>query len=249
MTEAQKKAMAEGRAKAAKERRDAKAMKPADMPVGHERDEAMRMVKDHLEERAANEFADMGGIDQTKLNRKDNEIQRHVVRRGPDRGQIPIQNPQPGYQYMRHPVVDSFSDNSARAAVRASIERAKSWGWELVTGNMPEDKDFEGNDAAGPSTARGVGDTCLWRITQENYDAMMRYDREMQDRQGQVEERLATIARNAGVNARGGDVSKDPYLQQVFGAAAAQPVTITSKFNEGDMRRGSIPGVPAPGMR
>ena len=244
MTDQQKKAMAAGRAAAAAKRRDAKNMKPADMEAGHSRDEAERMVKDHLEEQIDANADNIEAIDATKLNRKDNEIQRHIVRRGPDRGQIPVQNRQPGYEYMRHPVVDAFSDNSARAAVRASIERAKSWGWELVTGNMPEDSDFAGNDCASPSTARGIGDTCLWRITKENFDAMIAYDREMQDRQGQVEERLATIARNAGVNARGGDVSKDPYLQQVFGAAAAQPFTITSKFTEGDMRRGSIPGVP-----
>lgn len=253
MTDEQKKKMAEGRAKAALERKNAASIVPKDLPAGHDRDEARKMVADHLEERAETEAADLGieAIDASKLKQKDNEIQRHIVRKGPQSGTIPVENPQRGYRYMRHSVIGAFEDNSARAAVRLSLENAKSWGYEFVKGDDPEDSRFDGNDCAAGTSMRGIADTLLMRISEENYQRMMQYDANRRFRQGQVEERLAVIGQQVGLptHVSAGDFSKDPYMSQMFGKDKAAAEVYRSNFNEGDMRRGSIPGIPAPGAR
>jgi hypothetical protein len=211
--------------------------------VGDEQAEKIDKMADSLE-----------GIDPSKFARKDNEIQRHIHRSGPQRGQIPVENPQPGFVYMRHPHIGAFQTENARVAVRASLEEAFRWGWEYVDHDDPEDRKFKGNDCAAGTNRRGIGDVMTLRITVENFRKMQEYHREQQRRKGQVEERIVLLGAGAGVPAWGGDVSKDPNLAARFGAAAAQPIsrvysrdggqTATAQFTEGDIRRGSIPGVP-----
>jgi hypothetical protein len=242
LTDEHKKKLKDARAAARLLRENA--TKPADLPPGHDRNEAKKLAADvnaeQLDEMAQNSEA----IDETKFRQKDNEIQRHIVRSGPQRGQIPVENPQPGFKYMRHPHISAFQTENARVAVRASLDEAKSWGWEFVDHDDPEDARYKGNDCAAGTNRRAVGDVMTMRITIENYKKMEAYYKEKQRRQGLVEERIAMIGSQAGIAAWGGDVSQNPELARRFGASAAQPITITSQFNEGDMRRGSIPGLP-----
>src|ERR1017187_6601420 len=160
--------MRDGRVAAALARKNAE--NPADLPAGHERDEARRMVADQQAEQIEINAEALGieAIDESKLHRKDNEIQQHIVRKGPQSGNIPVQNPQPGWRYMRHSPIGSFEDNSAKAAVRQSLNTAKQWGWIFVgsveDSNPVEDGDFKGCDCAAGSDLRGVGDVLTMKI-------------------------------------------------------------------------------------
>jgi len=255
LTDEQKKAMRDGRVAAALARKNAE--KPADLPAGHERDEARRMVADQQAEQIEINAEALGveAIDESKLHRKDNEIQRHIVRKGPQQGNIPIQNPQPGWRYMRHSPIGAFEDNSAKAAVRQSLNTAKQWGWIFIgsaeDSNPVEDEDFKGCDCAAGSNLRGVGDVLTMKIREEDARAMDAYYRNIQDRQGYVEERLAMIGAAAGIPVWAGDVSKNPELAKRFGPEFSKPVSITSQFRADDLRPAGkgIPGYPPPGTR
>src|SRR5271166_2710835 len=108
------------------------ATKPADLPPGHDRKEAQKLAADIHAEQIDQMAENSEAIDETKFHQKDNEIQRHIIRSGPQRGQIPVENPQPGFVYMRHPHISAFQTENARVAVRASLDEAKSWGFEYV---------------------------------------------------------------------------------------------------------------------
>jgi len=251
--------MAAGRARKAAERKAAALIKPADLPAGHTRDEAKRIVADANAEQIEENEAALGieAVDQAKLDRKDNEIQRHIVRKGPMTGTIPVENAQPGFRYIRHAAVEAFHDYSARAAVRASIEKHQAWGFEVVSGSMPEDAQFKGNDMAAGSSARGIGDTILMRISEENWQKLQEYNADRLARQGAVEERLQTIGDRYGIRTEvgAGNFENKPLLKAAFGAGQSQPeiyrinrpAVMKSNFTEGDLRRGSIPGIPAAG--
>src|ERR1035437_5100668 len=180
--------MRDGRVAAALARK--KATNTAEIPAGHERDETRRMVADQQAEQLEVNAEALGieAIDPTKLARKDNEIQRHIVRKGPQQGNIPVQNPQPGWRYMRHSPIGAFEDNSAKAAVRQSLNTAKQCGWIFIgsveDSNPVEDEDFKGCDCAAGSNLRGVGDVLTMKIREEDAKAMDAYYRNIQERQG-----------------------------------------------------------------
>ena|SRR5579859_5454923 len=230
---------------------------PADLPAGHERDEATRRVADHLEERIETENAKLGieAVDQAKLDRRDNEI---LGRFEPDEsgiGRIPIKGAQPGFRYAFLKMPSTCGSGDSKSATRQMIEQGRALGYEFVQGDDPEAKNLKGNDAAETGTLRGVGDTCLARISE---DAWLRMDMRMrrkQERAGAIEDNSVVFAQERGLgrnfHAAGGDLSKDPVLARGFSAEQSGPVTMRAKatFTEGDVRRGSIPGMPIPGAR
>lgn len=253
-----KQKIAEGRAKAALARQQAENLIPKDLPPGHERDEARRIVADHLEERRETENEALGieSIDASKLNKPvDNEIARHVTLQGPQAGTIEIKNAQKGYRYALLPASDGFG-MAARANIRTMHTEARRVGWEPVSGDMPEATDLRGNDCCSGTTLRGVGDTVLYRISEYRAQQLEERDRERQARQGAVEERSVMFAQSRGIGTM--HEMNDRYAAQRFSPEQRSQLvftsqggrqTVTSQFTEGDIRRGSIPGMPAPGSR
>lgn len=232
-------------------------IRPADLPAGHARDEARRKVKDKLEQKIDENMAADGieAIDKSKFEHIDNEIGRYASLRKPDGGTgMDIDSPKPGYRYARLTVADGYGQ-SARANIRSMHEWAKKFGYEPVQGDDPEDTRFRGNDCASGTTLRGLGDTLLYRITEAKYQEMMAASRRKTERQGAVEQnsviyaqdRLGRIGLPNTMHGAAGDFSQDPYMARRFGPGEGRPVTMRSTFTEGDIRRGSIPGIPAPG--
>ena len=232
-------------------------LRPADLPAGAKRDEAKAIVKDLLQEEM--EDPEVGGtmeaIDPAKLNRKDNEIQRHLSRDPATAGEIECSGlDHDNFFYAWMPEESQFTTNGARAAIRRSISVAQRWGFRYVDHDDPEGREFLGKDSAAGSNRRGCGDTLLMRISLENKKAMDQHFRLLQERQGMVEERWALIGMQHGVPAWGGRVDQNPELARRFGGAAAQPYTVTSTFDANAVRReGGIPGLKPgenfPGMR
>lgn len=86
------------------------------IPAGHKRNEENRKRTDKLAERkeVESEKFGIGAIDPAKMEQRDNEIVRHV---DPISGDIPVENPQPGYRYARVTVSDGYGPEADRKSV------------------------------------------------------------------------------------------------------------------------------------
>jgi hypothetical protein len=216
------------------------------IPAGHKRNEENRKRTDKLAERMETESEETvgGSIDPTKMAQRDNEIMRHV---DPISGNIPIENPQPGYRYARVTIGDGYGAQ-AQISIRMMHEELRRWGWHPVGGSDPEDKRFIGNDRAAGTTHRGVGDTILFRIREEDYRRLEEAINRKLARQSAAEENVTVFndkLRSAGVRGEYrevvGDFNSDPRMSRYYGAAGQREV-FTTNFNENDLRRGTITG-------
>jgi hypothetical protein len=216
------------------------------IPAGHKRNEENRKRTDKLAERkeVESEKFGIGAIDPAKMEQRDNEIVRHV---DPISGDIPVENPQPGYRYARVTVSDGYGPE-AQISIRMMHQELRRWGWHPVSGPDPEDKRFEGNDRATGTSLRGVGDTILYRIREEDYRRLESAINRKLARQGAVEENVTVFndkLHRAGVRGEYrevvGDFSGDPRLSRYYGAAGQREI-FTTTFDENDLRRGTITG-------
>ena len=249
LTPEHKAKMLAGRVRAA-EARKAQAKSTVGMEAGHERDEQRRINKDANEERIEKQMAatETEAIDPSKLAERDREAQYRIEQVEDEA----VQNAQPGYRYARITCPEGYSHN-ARTNIRQMKTLAEQNGYEPVQGGMPEDERFKGNDHANGGTLRGVMDTFLWRIREEDYQAMQRRNAEKARRQGSIEEQTVRYAESRGVgtmHAAAGDfASQDPLLGRIAQGAgrvetyrAPRPGQVQTKFTEGDIPRGSMRG-------
>lgn len=230
---------------------------PANIEAGHKRDEAKRIVTDQLEEEIETRSEKLGieAIDESKFNQQDNEILGQFQ---PDEfgiGRIPIKNAQPGFRYAFLKMPGTCRESDTKNATRQMVDLSHWHGYQFVQGDDPEAVNLKGNDAAETGTMRGVGDTCLARISEEAFQRMDRRMRHKQARDGAIEDNQVVFAQKRGLDRNfhvgAGDLRQDPVLARGFTAEQATPTTMraTSTFTEGDMHRGSIPGLPHPGKR
>jgi hypothetical protein len=247
MTEEHKKALAEGRARAAMERGETENIIPADLPPGADRDEAIAMVADRNAEKIEENMSRDGieAVDSGKFAQRDNEILRHV-----DEGSVPVTGAKSGYRLAWLTKADSSMSSGAVAAVRRMLSDARSVGYRPVQGDdHPTGQEFIGNDGATGTTLRGVGDTILHEIREEDYQSMMLRNRQRALRQGAVEENAVVWANQrlgqAGLpntmHGAAGDFRTDPLMDR-FAGPIGRPETLTSTWSEGDIRRGSARG-------
>lgn len=218
--------------------------RPADIPAGHKRDEARRVVADELaakiEENEARD--DIHALDETKLNRRDNEIVRHV-----EDGSVPIQGAQPGYRYAWVTVAGSYRESGARANIRMMHDVMKRAGYEAVSGNNPAGQEFEGNDEAAGTTLRGVGDCILFQIREEDYQALQRRNAEKQQRQQAVEQNRVVWANQELTHAGlpptmhgGAGNFTDPVMSRAFGSQGQSIVYTANAAEERALREGTM---------
>lgn len=249
LSEDHKAKMKAGRVRAAEARKLA-AKSTVAMPAGHERDEQRRINKDANEQRIEERDEALGleGIDESKLKHRDRETMARLEQLDSE----DVQNKQPGYRYARITCPEGYSYN-AKANIRQMKALAEANGYEPVQGEMIEDKRFKGNDHANGGTLRGLADTFLWRIREEDYQAMMRKGEEKARRQGGIEDQVVRYAESRGVRtmhgAAGDFRSQDPLMAQVAGDAGrvetfrgSRPGQVRTTITEGDIRRGSIKG-------
>jgi len=241
--------MKEGQARAALARKQA--ADATALPAGALRNEQRAINKDALDERIETREQEAGieAIDRSKLNQRDNEIMRHVRRRDKSSG-VPVTGMEPGKRYAWLTLGTSFPDR-ARTAIRQMNADAKDRGYKPVEGrDNPVGKEFIGNDGMAGTTGRGVGDVYLAEIREEDYQDIEAESREKAERQGQVEDRSVVFARDrlgrAGLpNTMHNLVDPNDNFVNQRGRSLGvdrNPVTMTSQFTEGDVRRGSIHG-------
>jgi hypothetical protein len=249
LTEDHKAKMKAGRVRAAAERKDA-AKSTVGMPAGDERNEQRRVNADALEEQAErhDEQHGLGAIDPAKLAKRDSET---LFRIEDSKGGV--QNPQPGYRYVRITLADAYRESGSKANIRAMHAQAKENGFEPVHGPMVEDDKYKGNDHATGSSLRGLADTVLYRITDENWERLQVKNAEKARRQGGVEDQVVRYAESRGIRtmhgAAGDFRSQDSLMAQVAGDAGRvetfrgqRPGQVQTTMTEGDIRRGSIKG-------
>jgi hypothetical protein len=242
-----KQKLAEGRARAAlarKQAADARAL-----PPGADRNELRAINKDQLEEQIeerANE-AEIEAIDPAKLERKDNEIMRHVRRRDRNGSGVPVENMEAGYRYAWLTNATAHG-TTAQPSIRQQLADAKGVGYVPVQGKDAAGKKFESGDGVSGTTLRGVGDVFLHKIREEDYQETLREDEEKNRRQGIIEDRAVVYARDRlGMNVMHNIAdASDNFVSQrerSLGSEALKPVSqATTHFTEGDLRRGSMKG-------
>lgn len=257
MTDEHKRKMAEGRAKKALERKDAANLKPADLPAGADRQEAHARVRDHLEEQIEKRDAalEIEPIAREKLAKREYEMMKYATDR------TGVQNARPDREYLYFPLSQFRKTTEAQLEVDRNHDVAMSKGWMTVSGDMKEDERYKGNAGAAGTTLRGKGDCILHWMPKDEYDRMVAKGNEEHNRRfGYQEQDVVRFAERAGIGGQmhgvAGDFSQDPLMNRVAGAAGRvetfrrQPSAVMkSNFTEGDIRRGSIPGIPAPGTR
>lgn len=222
--------------------------KPMDLPAGHERDEAKREVADELQEEIETRQARDGiePIDAAKMAQRDNEILGQLDAAG----FIPIENREEDKNYVFLTVADGYPDN-AKANIRQMHATAKRLGFKPVQGkDNPVAANLIGNDSAGPTSLRGVGDTVLFEQTEEARRAMEDADRRKLNNQMAIEEQSVVYAserlgRAGMANTMHTLNDADPRVAR--GAGPLQSETFSyqpnrTNFTEGDLRRGSMPG-------
>lgn len=249
LTEEHKAKMKAGRVRAAEARKLA-ARSTVNMPAGDDRNEQRRINADVNAERIARHDEQMGteSIDPSKLANRDRETLFRV-----EDSKDGVENPQPGYRYVRITLADAYRESGSKANIRTMHAAAKENGFEPVHGDMVEDKKYKGNDHASGSTLRGLADTVLYRITEENWQRLQARNAEKSRRQGGIEEQTIRYAESRGVHtmhgAAGDFRSQDPLMAQIAGDAgrvetfrAPRPNQTKTNFTEGDIRRGSMRG-------
>jgi hypothetical protein len=243
LSEDQKKAMREGRQKAALARREAKALNPSDLPAGADRREAVAIVKDALQEKIEKrqERDGIAPLDAAKMAQRDNEILSHLDHAG----NIPLKNQEPGKRYVFLTVADGYEED-AKANIAMMHANAETHGFHPVQGDSPVARDLIGAGRCSGTTLRGVGDTVLYEQREEDARKMEAGIQRKLDIQGAVEENSVIYARDRLAGERlpntmrgtSGDYSYSELVQRMAGPAGHG----RTNFTEGDLRRGSLRG-------
>ena len=247
--------MKAGRAEAARLRKEAK--DATKMAAGHERDEQIRRNADSLQaqQELREEDLGVGAIDPAKLHAEpSNEAMRYAIeqRRKRFAHQSGVENARVGWHYARMKLPGTCGTEDAKSAVRQMMAQAKREGWLPVQGDDPEDKKYEGNDCAAGTSMRGYMDTVLMKIRQEDKFLMDQAQAEKEARRsGTFDAETLALAERSGMgrayHAAQNDLTRDPFMAKRVAIADALPFTatkVTTQFTEGDIRRGSIPGMP-----
>ena len=193
--------------------------------AGHKRDEENRKRTDDLAAKAE-AAAESAGALSTDAFKPENEILQHFNEMT---NQLEVTDPQPGRHYVWV---------KAHAITTASY---KAMGFQPVQGDDHECWDYRGQDAAGGSTLRGVGDVLLFWCPIERHESMERYfDRQARAKIGDVEKAWAEDAnfgatsptRQFGPLAHGDQ--DDPLLKRtVFRGTAGQIERVTDALRKG----------------
>jgi hypothetical protein len=201
-------------------------------PAGDARREVLHARDDALAEEAETRAAteDRGRIDPAKL-RVENELAQHF-------NELEVSNQDPAYAYAW-----TFTGQHGLA-----IKTKLSQGWEVVQGDLREAEELKG---MGGDTTRKLGDTLLMRCRRDRYIKLQRRDADLRDRQqdgiaGRLTE-LGDKYRDKGVIVHAGE-GVNPDLMRTMATRAQSRQSAGQRFGQ-MLRRGTVPGAPAPGRR
>jgi hypothetical protein len=139
---------------------------PADMPAGHSRDEAMKVVADELAEQGEKEFADVTSYSPDKLE-VDNEIAQHYDFATDE---FTVTDKVSGYVYLWNPAnMRAHMEVMSRAA--RLLRDTSVRGFELVKG--PKETYPECLHLKEVDGTRKVGDCQLYRIKEHVWAALV----------------------------------------------------------------------------
>lgn len=192
-------------------------------PAGDARREVLKGREDQLQERGEEEFKDRGKIDPEKL-KPDNEILGPISENFDILGVTKMQK---GFRYKW-----VFTGYNGFFANHARLE-----GWVPVQGDDPEAEERKWVDST-----RKLGDTLLYRISEEKYKVLQR--RDYQKRMLQQESIESTIEeigdKTPGVTVH--RVGSNPALHKRLQAQALAQQLAQLKFNQ-MVRSGRVPGM------
>jgi hypothetical protein len=146
------------------------------IPAGHKRDEENRQRTDTLAAEIERD-AEAGSMNALKI---ENEIAQHFDEFS---GQLVVTKPQAGRHYVWI------------KAHNITTSSYKAMGFQAVKGDDSECEEYKGQDAAGSSSLRGVGDVLLYWCPIELHERReAHYDQAARTKIGKVEESWAEDA-------------------------------------------------------
>jgi hypothetical protein len=207
-------------------------------PPGHARDEVLRERADTLEQKAEEIFEDRGAINPEAF-----EIDREIQHLLHDRNDgLEISDPHPAYMYCWA----NFQNSNG-----TQVWQRKSWGWEVVGGNMPECSHLRREDGT-----RRIGDVLLMRIRKDLHLLLEQKNEKKRLRQQYgVDADLQTIVANnpkAFRSVRTSDRNpEDPLIQRTMTAGEASSGARRAAMQQVDsmLRAGNVPGMAHPQRR
>lgn len=148
------------------------------------------------------------------------------------RDALTVTNPQPGYAY-------SWVFTGLQGQM---IWAKKAKQWETVQGNDPESREYLYND-----TSRRIGDVMLMRLPLDLY---LLEQQEAEKKTQKIEESITSDlytleAKSGGRFKVHADQETNPYLPEMkSGAQSHGAKQVAMKHLDGQIRRGTVPGVP-----
>lgn len=158
----------------------AKKIIPAELPAGHAREEAKKIVADQLAEQIEHESGDGATFDPSVLE-VENEIAQHY---NMSLNEFEVMDPVEGYDYLW-----GRCDYRSHMEIMSRAQRYLGMGvrgYELVSG--PKERFPECWDLKAPDGTRRIGDCQLYRVKREVHHAI------------EVKQALAAKARDLGVS-------------------------------------------------
>lgn len=215
-------------------------------PAGHLRDEELRRRADSLAAEQEAKGADAFAWDPRALA-IDNEIATHF-------NELAVTNADPAYVYCWVYAPISTASNTGIAAVqrkksqRILYQGAPRFCWEVVEGDMRECWELR---TSTPGTQRRIGDVILMRCHRDLYAvicAQQDYMNAQRLNEGVGEGELRSIADHYGLTLKSTiDNPDDPRIAQMHKKAAGSRMGFQRLRSH--IVSGTVPGMPAPGVR
>lgn len=197
-------------------------------PAGHARNEELQVRHDNLQQQAEKISAEHFSIQNPNVFAPERELQDLIK----TRDALTVTNPQPGYAY---------------AWVYTGLQGQMIWDkkakhWETVQGIDPESREYLYTD-----TSRRIGDVMLMRITLDLY---FLEEKKNAEKTLKVEESITSDLYMLEAKSQGRfkvhvDQETNPYLPGMqSGAPSHGAKQVALKHLDGQIRRGTVPGLP-----
>lgn len=197
-------------------------------PAGHARDEELKVRHDDLQKQAEKIPAEHYSIQDPNVFAPERELQDLIQ----TRDALTVTKPQPGYAY---------------AWVYTGLQGQMIWDkkakhWETVQGNDPESREYLYTD-----TSRRIGDVMLMRLPLDLYylEEKKNAEKTLKVEESITSDLYTLEAKSGGRFKVHADQETNPYLPGMkTGAQSHGAKQVALKHLDGQIRRGTVPGVP-----
>ena len=200
-------------------------------PAGDERRDVLAQREDELAEQA-----EVRGTEGGRINPKALRVERELAQHF---NELDVSNADPAYQYAWI--------WTGQHGLQIKMKLARKW--EVVQGDMPEAQELRG---MGADSTRKLGDVILMRIRKDLYLQQKRDEEALRRRQQDgvtgVLVELGERHRHRGLKVHTDTSGLNPDVLKAMESRAAARNAATDFVDE-NLRNGTMPGRPAPGVQ